>query len=975
MNRYVLLTLLFSALLLVGVSCGGGAGSFQPEGAKDVQGITEAGFNLVRYDDQGNATNALNPTLDLAVQQAADTTTVRIAIDDKQPTLGVTCDLHYDAGKYTPVDVEFSGLIDTQVELASSRNSGLVAVGQVSTDGAQARSGQFATVTFRNEPNRNVSASGDAADKPINTTYSANGFSADGFTAVVNSGAVDVNILGIFTSLSGDGDQNGVSSIADLTPLGGALGHGVTATDAASARADYDGNGLPNISDLTSLGGSLGEVTTGIELYAGDADPPTTLVHTFDWNADGDPPVPTSSITADPSDIWRQFQFTIDATTAGDLDAPGNGGNNDGHIFVAARAITSSASGAPGPLSTPAFDLDLGGAVVSNFVVSDVDFEINGTPVNDGDTVQLEANSLAVLQVTGFTGTYNGTPFASGDVGGTVPQGDYDTELAAIQLDFYNWISDETNQELNPGTFADFQTDKDAVLLNFVNGGTTANATVFPDDDPGNAAEGSLTLGFSRNNNSVADATVTLDVTPDPNAAVINSISGSAGTDGDGNFIITGTSPDIKGNLDFPGGPPGAFDDNTIDVEIVDLTNGGRLPIDFDVTVGPPTAGGTFSIGLAVTSGYDFDVRVPAGALSADNLYMVRFYNPAAENGSSVNKPGDAFLTGGTVSTSFASTILPRHNVNADEHTIAIIPADPQILRNPQQDYNVISGTVDNAFDGAGDVLKASGDSFTLQFAGGLPYPEVVVKVGADPSVILDSDTPGSGEPVGVPEINPHRIVLDLTGLNPATTTTYAYKVFGAPVVAGNPATRPEITSGTFTIKAVGEDEFISNIHGEQFGVNVYDGLGGGDLLLGNEDWSNKLLSFGNLPANFGDSNNDADVLFVEFNGGHVIADPYVNGSGGGSARFGYTGSSVKVKLLEMSGTGGFAQVPLDVRISGVGNGSLDYIGLAHFTQNDNGGPLGLVPTLEYEVQLLDAFGPTFSFGPTPADPHVTVTL
>src|SRR5688572_27740926 len=145
MNRYVLLSLLILALLLVGASCGGGAGTAQLDNVKDAQGITEGGFNLVRYDDTGNATNALNPTLDLNVQPAADTTTVVIAIDDKQPTLGVTLDLRYDASQFTPQNVEFGGLIDTDVELAVTRLGGLVALGQVSTDGADVRSGQFAT--------------------------------------------------------------------------------------------------------------------------------------------------------------------------------------------------------------------------------------------------------------------------------------------------------------------------------------------------------------------------------------------------------------------------------------------------------------------------------------------------------------------------------------------------------------------------------------------------------------------------------------------------------------------------------------------------------------------------------------------------------------------------------------------------------------------------------------------------------------
>src|SRR5687767_11382645 len=115
MNRTVLLSLLILALLLAGASCGGSTGALQVDGARDVQGITEDGFNLVRYDDAGNATNAMNPTLDLNVQPGGDTTTVVIAIDDAQPTLGVTLDLRYDPTRFTPQDVEFSNLIETDI--------------------------------------------------------------------------------------------------------------------------------------------------------------------------------------------------------------------------------------------------------------------------------------------------------------------------------------------------------------------------------------------------------------------------------------------------------------------------------------------------------------------------------------------------------------------------------------------------------------------------------------------------------------------------------------------------------------------------------------------------------------------------------------------------------------------------------------------------------------------------------------------
>nr|MDQ3024312.1 cohesin domain-containing protein [bacterium] len=151
MNRTnVLLSLLVLGLLLLGASCGGGSSIVQLDDTRDAQGISEGGFNLVRYDDTGSTTNALNPTLGLTVQPGGATTTVIIAIDDQQPMLGVTLDLHYDQSRFSPQDVAFGELIDTPVELAVMSVGGLVALGQVSTEGAGTRNGQFATVTFRN---------------------------------------------------------------------------------------------------------------------------------------------------------------------------------------------------------------------------------------------------------------------------------------------------------------------------------------------------------------------------------------------------------------------------------------------------------------------------------------------------------------------------------------------------------------------------------------------------------------------------------------------------------------------------------------------------------------------------------------------------------------------------------------------------------------------------------------------------------
>jgi len=969
MNRFVLLALLSMALLLLGVSCGGGAGTVDLGGDKDVQGISEGGFNLVRYDGQGSATNALNPTLGLTVHPDGATTTVTIAIADKQPEQGVTCDLNYDPSKYTPVDVQFSGLIDTQVELAETSHSGLVAVGQVSTDGVAQRSGQFAVVTFRNEPNRIVSA---ITQKSIDSQYSAGGFTADGFTATGDgSGGFSVDILGIFSSLSGDGDQNGASNIADLTPLGAMLNKPVTATDAVSARADYDGNGLPNISDLTPLGANLGEVTTAIEIYAGDTDPPTTLVDTLPW-ASSSTPVAPSTTTSDPQQIWRHWSGTYDAAALTGFDT-----NSDGHLFVAARASNGTDNG---PLFTPAVDVNIGTTTNSNFIVTSLHLQLAGQDVTDGATLAIQdANQHVQLEVSSFDGTFNGVAFnhqTDLDTPTHPTTAEYQDELAKIQEDLQI-----VSQTLS--TAPGFETDKPGVLLNFTHHGTgsapaqAATAEVFPDDDPGNAAEGTVTFGFNRTNNNVGDMTVTLDVQADPSAPLVDTVNTGAGQDGNGNWIVNNTTPDIKGHLTFPGGDPATFDDTTVGAELVDLTHDVVLPIDFKYSATPPTQGGTFQFTPAA-GGYNFTLRVPAGAFNSSSKYAVRFFAPTGpapdeQHGSSVNKPGDpnGFFTGGTVPSGFASQVLPRHDVNFNEEDIAIIPSDPQILRNPQQIANAIDGTVTPLYDGAADVLKASGDFFNIEFSNNRTYPEVVVKAGSDPGVINPTDEALTNGEAGViqTETNPHRIVINIASIPDDTLKTFAYKVFGAPVIPGDLSSRPVITSGTFTHNP-DPGVNINNINGVDFGVNIFGN--NGDLNLNQADFSNKLIHVTKLPTDWGDNQNggDNDVLFVQFNGGHIIPDSFQNGTG--NLREGFTNNSVSVVLI--NGLGPQVTKPLDVRIAGIGTNNLDYIGLAHYVFNEDANASRLVETLDYEVQLKDGFGgPVFTFGNQPTDPHITV--
>ena len=156
--RLALISLLVLALILGAVACGGGsAGLVDTELALADEvfiGIQNGDFKAVRYNDNGYRDSALNSSMDLAPVDSGDTTTVAIAINDTEPMYGVTLDLHYDPARYSPVEVNFGEMISEPVELAVTRISGLVALGQVDISGEAVRSGEFATVTFAHTPAR-----------------------------------------------------------------------------------------------------------------------------------------------------------------------------------------------------------------------------------------------------------------------------------------------------------------------------------------------------------------------------------------------------------------------------------------------------------------------------------------------------------------------------------------------------------------------------------------------------------------------------------------------------------------------------------------------------------------------------------------------------------------------------------------------------------------------------------------------------
>jgi hypothetical protein len=148
-------------------------------------------------------------------------------------------------------------------------------------------------------------------------------------------------ILSIFAT--GDGNSDGETNIADLTPLVsyGYYGRSVSDGDLGPAAVDYDRNGEVNIADVTALGQHLGERTTAVEVLLGDSDVFSVCdmpFATLDWQA-GAWTAPSGAI-----DSWDEVfrvwggEVTLNEVLTADYNA-------DGTVYISARASDGTACG------------------------------------------------------------------------------------------------------------------------------------------------------------------------------------------------------------------------------------------------------------------------------------------------------------------------------------------------------------------------------------------------------------------------------------------------------------------------------------------------------------------------------------------------------------------------------------------------------------------------------------------------------
>jgi len=916
------------ALVVSLIACGGGGSGLVNDLGTDTD--KGAAFTTVRYNDAGYADSALDRTVGLRTEASGDTTVVAIAINDIFEMYGVTMDLKYDATRYNPVGVEFSGLIETPIELAVTRISGLVSVGQVDTAGTAMREGDFAMVTFRNEPNpvsRNTSATMtdvmDEAVYPIPPT-SLTVAGATGWEATDDGADVTDTYKAWAVWARGDGNSDGLIGIQDLTPLSSFLFWNALTSDTnlENACVDYNGDGATNITDLTRLGQNFNELCTGLEIFLLDSDtfsdagaPFATLAWVADSSWPTDPaPLPPAEFTTSWDDIFRNWTGSV--TPADKIAADVDG---DGNVW---------ATTGPG----------------DDVIITDMDVGIGGADYMDGDLVTAEANAELVIEVTGIYGTFEAVPFTPADAGTIIPQTNYDEALASVVL-AANWTAQNAGH-------AEMRSTAPVLAI------AAGTATVFPDDDPESDAttpEGGLTATLPEASTGAANgdvvAQVDVDVITDTTnpAPLHQAFFATGGPDGD-NFLIDPLQvTGIDYFFDYNGGVLPA-PENAV-VELYDLTDGATA-YTFTYLAGPlPFEPGDFSIrdNLNPESEFIVSVLLNPGIASPSHEYALRLQVDAY---ASVNHPG-GFLVMGPYPLPVDFNQIPTDAIlNANNDHLWLFYPDPVIRVNPRAAWDAFNEEViyDN-WDGFIDIIKSSGSEFIPE--DNWNHPRATVVKDAVPSGIGVADVSEAG--VQTIYRCAGYLVVDIGALTFVDMGTedynFAYRVFAV----GTP-----LGGGTFDVTHMAQPAFAPV--GINWGINIFTDVMRGDADdIDDRDYSNHILDGNSVTAT---GEGQPDVLFVEYAGGDAYTFDV-------DAGYGAWGNNMRI-AFHSDAEGADWAVPWDPRaVTSTGN----VIAIHAFIAQDFDKPGDVTyghfdsPQTDWQIQLTNAAGQVdFDFGTDAAD-------
>ena len=278
-------------------------------------------FSVTALEGAGSYT----PELSL-VDDAGGVTAV-VAATNASDLSGAAFHLNYDASRYTPVSVEFSGFLGGAGEvltLALTDHADYVPVAVAQIGSAKlapvSGSGELAVVRFKAEPFDGRRAS----NAPLGDANKVTDL------AVIRQGAgtVDLHWTEVNT---GDYDNNGFVLASDLVPLGVFYGQSVEASSDPErvAMADGNKNGLIEIGDITPIGVNYEHKVSGYMVYedAAGTSPLTTGLTMSRGSALGqaenDNPNHPVGYTYTAEIPAGFVQFTVRPVDADDLGNPG----------------------------------------------------------------------------------------------------------------------------------------------------------------------------------------------------------------------------------------------------------------------------------------------------------------------------------------------------------------------------------------------------------------------------------------------------------------------------------------------------------------------------------------------------------------------------------------------------------------------------------------------------------------------------
>ncbi|GEM_PF-2479510 len=948
MRTHVFITILVGALLVLCLAaCGtknvGVLDSATLDSGNSTSGVTLGEFEIIRANAEGTFDPALNDTLSVRLEDGAGESALVIGVHDAELVSNVALEVRFDPASVHPVRAELNGLYGNTetIEATFLHVAGKAGIGQVCVaEPPLELNGEFATVYFEAGPSRSVSAAGGPHGNPAGVgqvVYPSNE-NLSNLVATSDTGAGTATLTWFGAWHLADGNQDGLITVADITPIGFFFDQNVV-DNWACMRADYNFDRFITVSDITPVGVYFDQGTDAYRVEASDdVESPSalTLVQDVAWSGPEATPYSGNQADAIPGalhPVFTQWQLEFTGTSTFTYDALDALDTNDNQT-VRLHVTPHDSNGD----SVSAFvDVEVGGGSggetdilnVSSYQIRVTNGEGGIGPSDeifdeDNDVVTVYANAGVepdtgiALNLYSISGTFNALEFDGAADPGTWPEGmtegAYDTAFTAVR-NALEWRIEHGGADGFRRT--EDWLDLDSGLPSPITGDPGAGS-VFPDDDPDSdeaEPEGVVTTYLPADGEhtypvtedlavhvpSVVQYEFSCDVAADPAVVVLT------------NYGEDPLNPVTELTLNEPTlmfilfewgseGPPAEFALTSMDLHEIDQASGlslGEVETFTHVTgIGEPEPGQY----MILPSGEDEEiilVKVRGSGLAASSFYAFRYFDGG--KWSSINKPPELLGTA-TPPPPQDLLVVPKNGWPAIDE-LQVFYDDPVVRRDPRVYYDFGSGSIlptePIAYE---DILKTNGEEFFIQAAGSL-YPQVAVLETENPALIESLSDNIAG--VASFQPSPGRLLIDVLVISQPggiqdPTRTYSFKFFNANETA--------VGQGTFTMAPLGN--FVTQPEGANWGVNVWNRTDGE---INDRSYAGKNFVNGNT---VGIDAISPDVLWFEFGGGWVFdVDQDVEGVYDSSTA--NPTSNTQVRMVDQGGDGSF-YMSISLRIVGL---------------------------------------------------------